>query len=563
MLKKRKLEREKAIMAQQKAAKVEAMTEREKLRRNAGIAKRKQIRDDRLANEKAETSKRHAAIKKEREEEALRTRKAQNETRQKLIDELKEAQQSNKENQEEAEAARQQAKTSAKKRRDGAPTLLELRTSGEFVFSPCAIPSPSLLSMAATTNVLTSTSGCIGIWGEEAGEWAHPQGWASLIDTFNHAYNGDDDLLSALNCELVYGEYNVVFKPLKGDRRIALPPLKDAAGKSVDYTDVVFRTSRPDSSAYPSGELFYRYKTLPNLQRELYYTLQGALNGFAPECLGALLFPAVVAHRKVGGAVQLYGAVYVMRRAASDMNTLFEEQQDSLATKFKERIGSPDYTDAMRRSGRRIALRLLSVVFRQSKMGILSFDAKPGNYVFGYDAKPYAIDFDAAMYSQMTAGVTCGWEPYLLMNLMLLSAHVRCFRHPAIADGWAGALRPLILELLPSARGAQWLFAARIAEHAFREITKDTEAAAKKRLETMVHIYFVKAKKGIVAPFRPDKGEAAPGLTAQLLKYCLHGTTHMKDLPLDSALGDVRAARALAAQQEPVPGGFFMGQVLS
>ena len=556
MLKKRKQMRDKAIAAQEKAVKIEAMTERQKLRRDAGIAKRKQIREARLAAEQAECAKRQAAIKRERENEATQLRKTQVEIRQKLVDELKIAQQSNKEND------RQKIKSSASKRRDGVPALQELKTSGEFAFNPCAIPPPSLLSMAATTNVLTSTLGCIGILGEEVGEWSHPQGWTNLVDTFNHAYNGDDDLLSALNCELVYGEYNVVFKPLEGTRTIDFPPLRDAAGNNVPYTDVVFRTSRPDSSPYPSGELFYRYKTLANLQRELYYTLQGALNGFAPECLAALLFPAVV-HKRGDETVQLYGAVYVMRRAASDMNALFEEHQDSLTGEYKARLESPAYTEAMRRAGRRVALRLLPVVFRQSKMGILNFDAKPGNYVFGYDAKPYAIDFDAAMYSQMTDGVTCGWEPYLLMNLMLLSAHVRCFRHPAIADGWASALRPLLLELLPSARGAQWLFAARIAERAFREITRDTEAAAKRRLETMVYIYFVKAKKGIVAPFRPDKSETAPGLTPQLLKYCLNGTTHMKDLELDSALGDARAARALAAQQEQTPGGFFMGQVVS
>jgi hypothetical protein len=187
------------------------------------------------------------------------------------------------------------------------------------------------------------------------------------------------------------------------------------------------------------------------------------------------------------------------------------------------------------------------VLCRQAKLGALSFDAKPANYVAGSDAKPYAIDFDASMYA--VTRDTSEWAAALLLLIALLTAHVRLYSVPALAEGWAQALRPLILELCKPARVARWMFDAQLCKRAFQEIIGDDDVASRKRLEMMTHVYFVKAAKTHGAAFRPLPGPLAPPLIEQLLRYCLHGTTAMQDNELGCALGCVKAHAALTAMR--------------
>ena len=63
----------------------------------------------------------------------------------------------------------------------------------------------------------------------------------------------------------------------------------------------------------------------------------------------------------------------------------------------------------------------------------------------------------------------------------------------------------------------------------------------------MTHVYFTNAKRYEGAPFRPASGANAPGLTEQLLRYSLHGTTTKADEQLAAALGCAKARSALAA----------------
>jgi hypothetical protein len=180
---------------------------------------------------------------------------------------------------------------------------------------------------------------------------------------------------------------------------------------------------------------------------------------------------------------------------------------------------------------------VLPVLVRQSRLGVLSFDAKPGNYVFGEDNKAYAIDFDAAMYSVGIPGFG-HWEPNLLLNLTLLTAHVRCYRHPALADGWASAVRELMIELCTHSRGEAWLYRARAdADRAFKEMMITNEEARRKCLEMVATAYFIKPRGTVTTPFKASNGDTASPLIHQLVRYCLHGSIKRTDGPVDRALG--------------------------
>ena len=90
------------------------------------------------------------------------------------------------------------------------------------------------------------------------------------------------------------------------------------------------------------------------MQREFYYTLHGAVHGFAPPCLAATLFPAIRITTDDGKQHDLYGALYVMRKAEQDLNGVLDGQ----AARLREQHRGPSgvrqqlYTDALRKAGR-------------------------------------------------------------------------------------------------------------------------------------------------------------------------------------------------------------------
>lgn len=517
--------------------KIAALSDKQKLKRDAGIAKRKQIRETRLANEETQRKERLAALKVQREKDAAAEKKGMLKKQQDMAKQLK--LQSQRPPAPAATArARQAEKVEPKRSLDLAPTLEELR---KHVLEVAPMPSMDTLSCALQTTVIYADKDGLSAWGDASGEWAHPSGWMKLIEMVNQIYRvpGSEPDWCA---EVSNGEYNVV---LFGDGTFKgeaphLPPIADRNGTPVPLGDIVYRVTRPDSDELDSGKgRFHRYKRLENLTKEVYYTLHGAVNGIAPECYAALLYPAVVMNTK-SGPVQLYGSLYVMRRAKIDLGTLLDDHADKTADKID--VQSMQYVDALRRSGRRVAVRLMPLLFRQSRLGVLSFDAKPGNYVFGTDSKPYAIDFDAAMYSLQPTPGQFYWEANMLMNLTLLTAHVRCYRHPALADGWASAVRELMIELCTHSRGERWLYTARADSlRKFKELNMADPEARPKVLEMVATAYFVNSRTKAVTPFRVMGGTGAAPLMHQLVRYCLHGSIRRSDGAVDRALGNPTA----------------------
>lgn len=437
------------------------------------------------------------------------------------------------------------------------PRVSELKEGrGVYRCDPVGLPSMDGLACMATASVVYADPGTgIGAWGEAAGTWAAPQRWIPLIERLNRAFKstlqqaGESKKSQDLNMKLQNGEYNMVFHVEPGEEPgVQLPPLVDADGRVLKPEEVVFRATRPDAAVRNNGDPFHRYKSLEAISREFYYTLHGAAHGYAPPCLAAILYPGVEITYDDGTTETLYGALYVLQRAAKDLVSLMDDETRRLRDLHAGNTQSAAFAEAMRRSGRKAALWLLPVLVRQAKLGALSFDAKPANYVFGADGKPYAIDFDAAMYT-VCDDTRAQWHAALLMIIALLTAHVRVYLEPAISDGWANVLRPLVLELCGHARSARWLFDARAVKRNFRESMENTDDASKRRLEMMTHAYFTSAQPSRGAQFKPQTGKDAPGLAEQLLKFSLHGTTNKRDNELSAALGCARAHSALAAAE--------------
>lgn len=415
------------------------------------------------------------------------------------------------------------------------PTLSDLARD---TYEAAQMPDMATMgTMAESSTFYANPTTGLGAWGDGVDNgWSHPSGWTGLVETLNRQFisrdkpDWCDDVLN--------GEYNVVFKPnsLAGDR-LRLPPLPEG----VRAEDVVLRMTRPDVGKTDSGSDFYRYKRHRNIARELYYTAHAAVNGYGPVVHAAVLFPSVVVEG-LRGKRQLYGSLYVMSRATADLNTLINQRSDAI----RKTTNNPQLlAEHMKKTGQRVAAAIFPAIFRQSKLGCLNFDTKPANLVF-VNRTPLSIDFDAAMFSIVPPG-NDGWEGHLLMNLLLLTAHVRTFRHPAFADGWASCVRNLLIELLVRARGREWLQNAQAVTTDFREIHRDTPDAATTRLEMMASAYFVDPPsiKGHTTVFRPSADRNPPPLVHQLARFGLHGSVRRNDAPLESALGDARAWQAV------------------
>lgn len=425
------------------------------------------------------------------------------------------------------------------------PTVQSLLDDASFRCDPVPMPSIEALATMATTSVVyASASGGLGCWGAGAGRWSQPARWRRTIEQLNqifHASNGE----STTGIGLHHGEYNAVFLPLEqASDNVTLPPFVTADGTPVPPNEIVLRVTRPDQAIQEDGAPYFRYKSLAAQRREFYYTVHGAVHGLAPECLAAVLVPAIEIESKNGTRATHYAALYVLRRASMDVVTLLDEQTKRVRAEHPP-AAREALSRALREAGHTAALWLLPLVSKQSRLGVQSFDAKPANYVSGANAQPYAIDFDASMYA-IAATEPGHWHANLLMNLLLLTAHVRAYTAPALASGWAAALRPLLLDLIRHARPVRWLFEARISARKYAEILNDTDDDARRRLEMMTHSYFVKPEHKLAAVFRPVVGKQAPSLVDQLARYCLHGSARQADEQLDGAFGkpSVAALRA-------------------
>ncbi len=381
-------------------------------------------------------------------------------------------------------------------------TVTELAS---VAIKPAPMPDREDIVFSATSSVFCADSeNGVCYWGKDGGRFACPQAWNSLIEWIYARYTaeGDEGTTVEDGTTFSHGEYNLV--AALGDASqcegLELPPL--------DFDRVVIRVTRSDP-VKSNKSLIYRFKPRDVLVREFYHTLHAAANGVGLHCHAAFLFPAVMHEGK-----QLYGALFVLDRAACDTNDLFDEHSD----KMRERgVVGAALTRELHDAGLRVAARVVSLMHHLAVLGAVSVDSKPGNIVFDDENAAHAIDFDSCMYSLMRTG--CSWHAHLLHNLALVTAHVRAFRPEALAEGWAQAVGPLMLDLCNRSKHTRWLMRARPNERAYAELPHDTEEVCRQRLEFTAHAYF---RKGTVSRFRPVQ-RADLSLIEQLVRFGLTG----------------------------------------
>jgi hypothetical protein len=253
---------------------------------------------------------------------------------------------------EEATAPAPAASAARSASRTPALRLLEAASGGRV--EAAALPSRADVERAATSHVFAADRAHgVCVWDEGAAQWARPDGWRPTLDALYAAHGAaaqdgaeQGGVAQDGAVDVVAGEYNAVFRPTSDDApqlQLLPPELLELLGVAPGALEsVVVRVTRPDSGKHPDGRLHHRFKPLAAMVRELYHTLHAAVNGVAPRCRAAMLFPAV-AHR----GAQLYGALYISDRGERDAHALLEEHFKRLA---KHR-GSAQYAQQARGAG--------------------------------------------------------------------------------------------------------------------------------------------------------------------------------------------------------------------
>lgn len=437
---------------------------------------------------------------------------------------------------------------------DATVNLLKVAREAAYTIEERPTPTVHELGAAFGTNVFFSDEDGVGTWGAEYKAWQRPEGWLRLIERFNQMSH-DVNLTKSMNMHTCCGEYNRIFLPLDAHHE-GLPPLRTRAGTPVAHHDVVFRVTRPDRR---HGGC-YRYKTLASTIAEMRYTLHAARHGLAPICYAVVLFYGVTAYDSDSDAhaQKLFGALYVMQRGEANLHDFLLAKVEQTRLSVDKSEGSPEETVSrlLHRVGRLAARKVLPVISRQAKLGIINFDSKPTNIVVGDRGQPYAIDFDTGMYAiRAGCGNAVQWAANLLVNLTLLTAHVRRFCNLDVARGWAAAVRPLVLELVVAARGCAWLLAAKALPYdEFVELRGSSDDVCRRRFEMITALYFGHVDGGrLLQPLQPHGSKEPAPLLHRLVRYVLTGSTVATDDAVEATFGDqaahARQARAVRPAQ--------------
>lgn len=553
-LEERRLKQEKARKEAEKTAKLAALSEREIQKRHKAKEVRDRIRAERLAREAAEVVERQQAYKEQRAETAASALRQREHQQRQVLKELGQKAQCENEllNPEtptkRAAIRRGRIETGASPNTvvrplspsvNGpvTPSLDELRTDSSYTVDAMPFPDEDTIASLATMRVLyaDATHG-MGMWAEGSKRYARPDGWWPTIEELNRGYTyyGQTDK------NIMMGEYNAVFINNATTYCTDLPTLLDPDGVAYDLDDLVLRITRPDVEV-ETGETVcrHRYKTLQEQADELYYTLHGAANGYAVPCIAAMIFAGPKVRRK-GKLLQLYGSLYVLKKAPVTLTNVLEDHVKHVASSKGFASNSVELAPHLHRGARKCALRVLPVLVRQAMLGGLYFDCKPANTLFVDGSNIYLSDFDASMYSIMRTDGT-SWEAHLLVSLLLLSTHIRCYHPRGIGEGWGQAFKYLLLDLSVAARTSTWLMNARVRRCTFVPSRVSTVTEATARLEMMVSAYFCDPTRAQYFKNNPrfDTSPFGKPLLNQMLKYVITGSAVSTEASVRAALGEV------------------------
>lgn len=408
---------------------------------------------------------------------------------------------------------------------------------------------------AATHRVLFSCPSRCGALASDKfafDEWHSPSAWQPFVNRVN------DVLLRQKewpDFHPLSGEYNYVidgldvpsFVDLAGLPRVQNP----ATGERASWKGLVLRITRPQAETEPDvgAEAASsptppprRYKSLRECSAEMQSVLEGAACGFGIPCYACFLFPAGVKRVNRQGiehVVQLYGSVYVLKKASKNLNVLVFDRVLHATQTYR----ACDEMHACVKKGvaAMVASKILPLLVAQSKLHILNLDLKPGNILCCSNADVFLTDFDSNMYGSM--GEACSWKGCLLVNCLFLLCHCRCWHYCAFAEAFCGAFRPILLQLAMHARADRWLYELRLKRVRFRPGEMQTVEQAETKICAMVSSYFL-----------PDAGETnvdgqpafkiSPEfktgrlLLPQMIKFALTGSSISRDPELMRVLGE-------------------------
>lgn len=234
--------------------------------------------------------------------------------------------------------------------------------------------------------------------------------------------------------------------------------------KPTEHTGrTAWRVTRPDKD---KGE--YKYQNFNTCLGEMHNALFCSANGIGVPLQGICAFEACRPGRTLR-----YGTVMVMTRAACD-----------LACRMKS-LNTVE-------GGAGVAEKVIDLLYRASRMGILFVDIKPANLLIinskGEDSFKLT-DYDPAFFLTTDRD----WRSLLLLNLALLSAHIHNADYGAPGRGWAKAVAPLLRQLVdsPSRYDSAWLFQTRAVNIEFAEPANKSDFELQKLVACMWTSYFI------------------------------------------------------------------------
>ena len=225
------------------------------------------------------------------------------------------------------------------------------------------------------------------------------------------------------------GMFNLVLQPTTAN---ALPQMSAGQGLAT-----ALRITRPDQTPHND----HRYEAIDVVVREAVCSAFAALNGLSVPLYSIACYEGLSINRTLR-----YGSAYLTKRADMDLFRALEAQRDDF-----------DF-------GRDCAYAVVDLVYRLSRCGVAFFDIKPANILVcidGADVSYYLTDFDSTFFVRLPEQYD--WHSLMLLNLAMLSAHVRNTSFGHCVAGWTHAVAPVLAQLIKyrSHYDGDWLFHAR------------------------------------------------------------------------------------------------------
>lgn len=232
------------------------------------------------------------------------------------------------------------------------------------------------------------------------------------------------------------GQFNMVLRATRDD---ALPRWSAEQSKGV-----VVRITRPDITEANC----YRYEQVDVVIKEAVCAAYAALNGIGVPLYSIACYEGVTNTRTLR-----YGSVHMMQKADMD---LFRALEADTSTEF----------------AREAALKVVELLYRVARCGVAFFDIKPANIlccIADGNVNFYLTDFDPAFFVRLLHK-DYDWKSLLLLNLALLSAHVRNMNGGEGCFEWGRAVAPVLHQLISHREqySSEWLFAARAVRVEYR-----------------------------------------------------------------------------------------------